>query len=183
MADRRLTGVLLLGGASSRFGGNKALAVFAGETLAERARCVLAAACDEVLVVGKAADALELPFPVLDDGVEVRHPAAGIAAALRHARNEVCVVLPVDCPLMTPEALAALGAACADAAWPVDAGPLPGAYRRTALPAVERALAEQRSLRRAIEPLDVRHVVLPPEVLVDVDTAADLAAIDGRGSG
>ena len=69
-----LTGILLVGGASSRFGSPKALArlgggdagVRAGETLAERGRRTLAAACDEVLVVGKAADGLPLPFPLIE---------------------------------------------------------------------------------------------------------------------
>ena len=56
----RLTGVLLVGGASRRFGSPKALARFRGETLAERGRRLLAEACDEVVVVGKADG---LPFP------------------------------------------------------------------------------------------------------------------------
>ena len=53
MARRPLTGVLLVGGASTRFGSPKALARIDGETFADRGRRILAAACDEVLVVGK----------------------------------------------------------------------------------------------------------------------------------
>ena len=63
-------------------------------------RRVLAAACDEVLVVGKPG---ELPFDVLDDGTEVRAPIAGVVAGLRAAANDVAVFLPVDCPRVTPE--------------------------------------------------------------------------------
>ncbi|HSP72671.1 MAG TPA: NTP transferase domain-containing protein, partial [Gaiellaceae bacterium] len=63
MADRGLTGVLLVGGASRRFGSPKALARIGGETLAERTWRVLGEACDERLAVGKAADGLPLPFP------------------------------------------------------------------------------------------------------------------------
>lgn len=44
-----------------------------GETLGERAWRALAW-CDERLAVGKAGDALPLPFPVLDDGADERAP-------------------------------------------------------------------------------------------------------------
>src|SRR5205823_6852506 len=64
VAHRALTGVVLVGGASTRFGSPKALAEVEGETFLARAKRVLQEACDEVLVVGKAG---ELPFEVIDD--------------------------------------------------------------------------------------------------------------------
>jgi molybdopterin-guanine dinucleotide biosynthesis protein A len=76
---------------------------------------------------------------------------------------------------MTVEALRALGDACADAAWP--AGPLPGAYRRTALPALEQCLAQQGSISRACAGLQVARVPLDPQVYADLDTPADLRAL------
>lgn len=177
MAGRGLTGVLLVGGGSRRFGSPKALALLDGETLAERGWRLLGEAFEERLAVGKAADGLGLPFPLLDDGSPTRHPAAGIVTALRAATHDVCVVLPVDCPFMTAAALLSLGEACVDAAWPAgDAGPIPGAFRRSALPALERCLAEQTSLARALESLDVRRIALDPALYADVDTVAELAA-------
>src|SRR5207248_4939696 len=80
VARRRLTGVLLVGGASTRFGSPKALARLDGEMLAERAWRVLGEACDERIAVGKEADELELPFRVLDDGIETRAALAGVVA-------------------------------------------------------------------------------------------------------
>jgi molybdopterin-guanine dinucleotide biosynthesis protein A len=177
-----VTGVLLVGGSSSRFGSNKAVARFRGEPLAERAWRVLGEAFEHRLAVGKTSDALDLSFPLLDDGSPVRHPAAGLVAALRAAPTEVVVALPVDCPLVTRAALRELADACADAAWPAEGGPLPGAYRRTALPALERCLAEEGSLRRALERLDVRTVAIDPALLADVDTAAALAALEAAGT-
>ncbi len=91
-----LTGLVLVGGASERFGAPKALARYRGETLATRATRLLAEVCDEVLVVGKRADGL--PFDVVDDGTRSRAPVHGVVAGLRHARHDV-VVLPVDVPL------------------------------------------------------------------------------------
>jgi molybdopterin-guanine dinucleotide biosynthesis protein A len=174
VADHGLTGVLLVGGAGARFGSPKALARLGGETLAERAWRVLGEAGDERIAVGKAADGLELPFPLLDDGTDVRAPLAGLVAGLQAATHEVVVVLPVDVPLITAAALRELAAACRDAAV-TPSGPLPGAYRRTALPALERALAAGRlRLRDALAGLDVAVVELDEALLANVNTPDEL---------
>jgi molybdopterin-guanine dinucleotide biosynthesis protein A len=168
---------LLVGGASRRFGSPKALALFDGTTLAERAWGVLGEACAERLAFGKAADALRLPFPVHDDGVEVRAPLAGVVAGLRAARNDVCVFLPVDLPLATADLVRQLGEACADAAVP-ETGPLPGAYARKALPSLERRLAEgSLKLRDALGELETVRVDLDPMLLVNVNAPEELAAL------
>lgn len=180
MARERLTGVLLVGGASRRFGSPKALARLGDETLAERAWRLLGEACDDRLAVGKAADALDLPFPVLDDGSDVRAPLAGMVAGLRAAATELCVLLPVDVPAMTAAGIHALAAACAAAAVP-PSGPLPGAYRRSALAVLERRLAHgELELRAAVAELDTRIVNLDPAVLVNVNTPDDLVDLGRR---
>jgi len=174
VARRALTGVLLVGGASRRFGSPKALARLDGETLAERAWRLLGDTCDERIAVGKRADGLELPFDVLDDGTDVRAPIAGVVAGLCAARNDVAVVLPVDVPRLTRGAVYGLADACRDAAVP-PSGPLPGAYRKTALPALERALATGAlSLRAAIAELDVATVELDESLLLNVNTPDDV---------
>jgi molybdopterin-guanine dinucleotide biosynthesis protein A len=166
--------VLLVGGASRRFGAPKALIELDGETLADRGRRVLGEACDEVLVVGKSG---ELPLPVIDDGSHVRAPIAGVVAGLRAARHEIVVFLPVDCPRITPEVLRALGQACRDAAVP-QTGPLPGAWARTALPLLESRLATgPLALVAAYDDLDVVTVQVDPALVADVDTPADLARL------
>ncbi|HSL66456.1 MAG TPA: molybdenum cofactor guanylyltransferase [Gaiellaceae bacterium] len=157
-----------MGGASRRFGSPKALARLGGETLAERAWRRLAW-CDERLAVGKGGE-LELPFPVLDDGSEERAPAYGLRAALRAARHEVCLVLPVDCPLVTEEALRRLAR---DVAVP-QTGPLPGAYARAMLPELEARLARGELSLRDLNP---RTLVLDERLLVNVNTPADLSAL------
>jgi molybdenum cofactor guanylyltransferase len=171
-----LSGVLLAGGASTRFGSSKALACLDGETLAERAWRTLEEACDERIAVGKLADGLELPFALLDDGTEVRAPIAGVVAGLRAASHELCVFLPVDCPLADAALLRSLALACAgaDAAVP-QTGPLPGAYRSSALPVLQRRLAAERlSLRDALAELDARVVQCDESKLANVNEPADL---------
>jgi molybdopterin-guanine dinucleotide biosynthesis protein A len=174
VAHRALTGVLLVGGASTRFGSPKALAQFDGETLADRAWRLLGEACDERIAVGKLEDGLALPFDLLDDGTAVRAPIVGVVAGLRAARHDLAVVIPVDLPMLTAAALHELAAACHDVAMP-PSGPLPGAYRSTALPELERALADERlALRAAIGGLDVAIVDLDAALLLNVNTPNDV---------
>ncbi|MEO8289905.1 MAG: molybdenum cofactor guanylyltransferase [Gaiellaceae bacterium] len=177
MANRDVTGVLLVGGASRRFGSPKALARFQGELLGERAQRLLEEAFGSVLVVGKEADGLRLPFPVLDDGNEVRAPIIGLAAALRSAETDACVVLPTDMPLVSVEVLRQLAAAVegVDAAVP-QTGPLPGAYRKSALPVLERRIAVgDYALYRALEELEVRVVELDEALLANFNAPDDIA--------
>jgi len=172
-----VTGVLLVGGASRRFGSPKALARFRGEVLGERAHRLLGEAFGRVLVVGKAGDDLGLPFDVVDDGSEVRAPIVGLVAALRHAETDVCVVLPTDMPLVSAELLVRLADEVEghDVAAP-STGPLPGAYRKSALPELEARLAAgELALYRALEELSVRVVETEEDELRNVNTPADLA--------
>jgi molybdopterin-guanine dinucleotide biosynthesis protein A len=171
------TGVLLVGGASRRFGSPKALALLDGETLAERAWRTLGDVCDERLAFGKASDRLTLPFEVLDDGSEIRAPIAGVVAGLRAARHDVCVFLPVDTPLVRAASLNVLAERCRDAAVS-QTGPLPGAYARSALPALERRLAGgELALRAALGDLDVVFVDLDEAELVNVNEVQDLGRL------
>ena len=162
-----LTGILLVGGASERFGSPKALALFRGETLAGRAWRVLNEVCDEVIAVGKESDALDLPFPVVDDGADERAPVYGVLAGLGAASHDVCIVLPIDCPLITPELLRSLADACAVP----QTGPLPAGYRKAMLPELERRVAAGELSLRGVNPTVLE---LDERLLVNVNTRIDL---------
>ena len=170
MAHRGLTGVLLVGGASKRFGAPKALVLLGDETLAVRGWRVLAEACDEVIAVGKTADALPLPFRLVDDGTEERAPVHGVVAGLRAAAHDVVVFLPVDCPLVTPELVRRLGEAVAVPR----TGPLPGAYAKTMLPELEARVARGELSLRGLNP---NPIDVDERLLADVDVPSDLARI------
>lgn len=147
------------------------------ETLAERAWRILGEAFGTRLAVGKAADDLQLPFPIVDDGTDTRAPIAGVVGGLRAAATDVCVFLPVDVPLVDAAGLRALAAKCRDAAVP-PTGPLPGAYRRRTLAVLERRLGEgELALRDALAELEVDVVPIASRTLANVNTPADLAAL------
>lgn len=157
MARRALTGILLAGGESRRFGSPKAGALYDGLTLQERAWRLLDEACDERVLVGPG-------------GVDDPHtgPVAAIAAGLAHASHDVAVVIPVDMPLLTAEALHTLADACRDAAV-AQHGPLPCAIRRDAFPATE-----ERRLRAVLDGLDVAAIALADRLLLNVNEPGDL---------
>jgi molybdopterin-guanine dinucleotide biosynthesis protein A len=179
LARPDLTGILLVGGASSRFGSPKALATYEGEPLAVRGWRTLGAACQHRIAVGKSSEGHELPFPVLDDGSDRRASIVGLAAGLREATTELCVVLPVDTPLVTPALLLELADVCRDAAIP-QTGPLPGAYRKSILPAL---VSGELSIRKAIERLDVNVLEVDAALLANVNTPADLEALEAGSPG
>jgi molybdopterin-guanine dinucleotide biosynthesis protein A len=177
-AKRPLSGVLLVGGSSRRFGRPKAIARLGGETLAERAWRLLGETCEERVAVGKQEDRLPLPFPVLDDGLATRAPLAGVVAGLRATSGEIVVVLPVDCPFLERADIYALADACLDAAVP-ETGPLPGAYRRASLALLEqRLLAGRLKLRDAVADLRTAVVTIDPRHLANVNTPQDLERLD-----
>ena len=116
--------------------------------------------CDERLAVGKAADA---SAAVSRSRRRFGRPsaAAGVIAGAWAAAHDLCVLLPVDCPLVTPAALRG---------WPTRratpapaSGPLPGAYRRRLLADLERRLAAGAlALRDALAAADTATVAVDP---------------------
>ena len=115
--------------------------------------------CDERLAVGRGG--------LADPGTG---PVAAIAAGLRAATHELAVVIPVDMPLLTADALRLLAEACRDAAT-AQRGPLPCAVARRTLPAFETG---ERRLRTVLDGLDTARVELEEALLANVNTPADL---------
>jgi len=176
VADRGLTGLLLVGGRSRRFGSPKALARLGDETFAERAWRLLGETCDERFAVGRAEG---LPFEPIADAVEGGGPLAGIVAGMRRARNDVVVAIPVDTPLLTPASLQELADACRDAAMP-PGSPLPCAIAQRALSVLEDALAHgDLALSAVLERIDTATVDLDPGLLANVNEPGDLERLLG----
>jgi molybdopterin-guanine dinucleotide biosynthesis protein A len=161
--------VLLVGGASVRFGSPKPLAQFHGETLAARGWRILGVAFALRLAVGKGE--LDLPFDVVVEPSEPRAPIAGVIAGLRAATTDVAVFLPVDCPLVTAELLRELGEARAV----TQTGPLPGAYAKADLPELERRLA---SADYSLRGVNARVVEADVRLLANANTPAELSALE-----
>jgi molybdopterin-guanine dinucleotide biosynthesis protein A/rhodanese-related sulfurtransferase len=160
------TGTVLVGGTSTRLGADKVV-LFADDV----ARALRDAGAAEVLRVGRD----DLPDEPTGVG-----PLGGIAAALRHAAHDVVVILACDLPDVHPDGIRLVVEALAadpDADVAIPPGePLHGAWRRSAITAVEAAIASRRlAVRGALDRLRVVEVHgIDPAWLLNVNTPADL---------
>ena len=152
VARRGLTGVLLVGGASRRFGSPKALAQLGGQTLAERAWRILGEACDERLAVGKPATRWSCRSPCSTTGGGAgadrrgRRRRAGGAARGRAS----C------CPWTVRSSRLPRCARSGEAVAVPQTGPLPGAYTKAMLPELERRLVDGDFSLRGVNPQRAR---------------------------
>lgn len=188
-----IVGLVVAGGRSLRFGGEKALAMLQGRPLLLWAAQRLQGSCSLVAVnarAGTGAEALarEQGFPVLHDAAgDAAGPLAGVRAGLAWAQARgarTLAVSPCDAPLLPQELLprllaaAATGAAVAET--PEGLEPLCAVWPVSALPAVTAALAHgaHPPTWRVLESLHAAHVRFDDvAAFANVNTQAELAAL------
>lgn len=207
-APLRPVGIVLAGGASRRFGRDKATLEIPQsrqggegrngvETLAGWAFRRLATVCAEV-AVADAGRALVPGARSLPDGPG-RGPAAGLLGAARAFPARSLLVLACDLPAVTADLLAKIAQIAAEGAFdlvlprrPEGAEPLAAFYGENALAALEHRvaagryalhdLAEDPGLRVAeLSEADLVPFGPPEEIFANVNTPADLARWLARG--
>ena len=192
-----ISGIVLAGGASSRFGSDKLAAPFEGTTPLARAIDALAALCTEVIVVLAPGDdrilpEADVPIRAVHDPERHGGPLVGLLAGLEASGEPIVLVGGGDMPTMSGAVLRALIAALlaaegTEGALLVQRGfdrPLPVALRLgAATQAARRLVAEdERSLRSLMGRLRLHRLAeadwrpLDPaaETLRDIDRPADL---------
>ncbi len=186
-----VAGAVLLGGASSRMGADKASLSLGGVSFAGRISARLADLFEEVYLVGGEPPGDAVGVPVVD-GEGPRCPLRGLVAVLEAARAERVLLLATDIPLVTPELLLAL---CAlpesDVVLPrTQDGPQPlcAIYRKEAvLPLAMKHLAEGKLALRALldtlsttylEPEDLSQIDPEGRSLTNVNTPEERAALE-----
>jgi molybdopterin-guanine dinucleotide biosynthesis protein A len=193
MTLRRVTGVVLAGGRSRRFGRDKLAERIDGRILLDGAIDGVTPAATEILVVAAPDGAPDLPAGVrlVHDPVAFEGPLAGVAAGLKAAREPIVLVVGGDMPTLVgaviDSMLAALDAPGVGAVVLEHEGrarPLPVAiHRDSALAAADVLLASgERRMRALIETLETTVIpettwrALDPYGMTvrDIDTPADL---------
>ncbi len=191
-----VAGIVIAGGRSTRFGGEKAVASLAGETLLLRAVRRLQRECSPVAVNARPATEAEAAsvaagLTVLSDlPGDPDGPLAGVHAGLRWARSIGATALaasPCDAPLLPDDLYARLieaaGEGAAMAVTSSGRQPLCAVWPTSALETVAAALAggAHPPTWRLLEQLGARAVsVEPAEAFTNVNTREDLVALEHR---
>jgi molybdopterin-guanine dinucleotide biosynthesis protein A len=99
------TGFVLAGGRSSRMGTDKFALELNGETFLARALDTLSTVCETVKVVLNQTQTIETNRPIVRDIYPERGALGGIHAAFKNCDTKFAVILAVDLPFVTTEAL------------------------------------------------------------------------------
>ncbi len=162
---------MLAGGASRRFGEDKALFVYEGKPLLARVLESLSGASQRFIVANRPYPGFGVPvYPDLLPGAD---SLSGLHSALRHARFPWVAVAATDLPFLTREYWDFLHEKAHSSPYPVvvpfspegHLEPLMAFYHRDCLPQVERQIREgDFLLRRVMEVLGATYV--PAEEVV-----------------
>jgi molybdopterin-guanine dinucleotide biosynthesis protein A len=186
-------GLVLAGGRSIRFGGEKAAALFGGAPLVLRAAGRLAAACAQVAInarPGSAAESLAGRLPVLHDRPgDPEGPLAGIRAGLAWARGlgaASLAVIPCDAPVapddLVTRLIAQAGGGAAMAETEDGAEPLFAVWPVWALHRLDEAIdrGAHPPTWRVLHDLGAARVRFAAADLVNINTREDLEALLAR---
>lgn len=162
-----ITGVILAGGQSSRFGSNKALALLHGKSLIQHVTDTVTSIFNDCLLVTNTPEEYDfLNIPMIRDRYQDMGPLAGIHAALRHTGKSWIFVVGCDMPLVMPDLVTFLCSCCThedcEAVIPwleKGAEPLCGLYHKSALARIEQYLQSGKAqVKEILENLAVRKI-------------------------
>jgi molybdenum cofactor guanylyltransferase len=102
-----LTGLILAGGRSTRFGSDKASAIVGGRPLLQWVASALESVSGALVIVRAAGQALppfsvDIPVLVAEDRYEAKGPLAGLVSGFPHVATEYCFAVSCDVPLLQP---------------------------------------------------------------------------------
>lgn len=186
-ARHDVTGLVLAGGRSRRFGRDKAHYHVEGRPMVDRVAATLAEVASTVLVsVRTPGEEAEWPGRLVADRYPGAGPLAGLQAGLRAASTPWVLVVACDMPFVTPRGLRQLVAAIAPGVQAVVAEgqggrrqPLCACYHRSLEPLASSMLdAGERAVHRFVTQVDpargLRTVRLPDGALRNINRPGDL---------
>ena len=167
-SHRMIRGLVLAGGKSSRFGSDKALALYEGVSFLERALLFLRALnLEPIVVTRKDADYSFAKCAMVRDKLPDLGPLGGIYTAMTIFKNITFLVLTCDMPALTPSALSGLLAKhephCLITAYGTEDGsaqPFPAVYGPSLLGLIRKKIEQNNlSMRGLIEEVSAKKII------------------------
>lgn len=190
MSDQPAAALILAGGRAARMGGgDKPLVTLAGATLLDRIGATLAADHTHLALSANGDPArFGTALPVLPDAFSGQGPLAGVLAGLEWAAGlgaDALLTVPGDTPLIPRGLALALAPAPAVAQSGGRRHHLVALWPVACAPALRTWLSQpgSRSVRAFADTLGMRAVSFPDEPFVNVNTPADLAALEAIVAG
>jgi len=138
LQDLFMTGVVLIGGKSERYGSDKVLSHFKGKPLIEHVVDTIQPLFDEIILIGHKRKGLE-NFRVVEDIRQGCGPLGGIYTALSATESEYCFVCATDMPNLNVGLISHMISQTDDhdivmPMWSKGREPLHAIYRRSVIP-------------------------------------------------
>ena len=141
-----ISGYVLAGGKSSRFGSNKALALLAGKPMIEYSLDLLRQYSQYIYISGVKDEYKFLNIAMIEDLVNEKGPISGIYSCLKKATTQYNLILSCDMPFVSKQMIEYLLAHSKtnEATYftndQKDIYPFPGVYTKQCLPIIEQML-------------------------------------------
>ena len=190
---KRVCGLILKGGKSTRIGFDKSTARYQGQSFLDHSMARLAPHCDRVAVSIGSTPLLEnIPAALqVHDAPPHEGPLAGILAGFHGLETDYLFVLAVDLPLLTDASIRRLkslidfpsGAPAPLLVLAVEENggrtqPLAGLWHQSlAAPLADYLNKGKRSVMGFVDPFPVTYCGIPPNELTNVNTSEDLSFI------
>ncbi len=165
-----ITGIILAGGLSSRFGKDKSMAEYRGKTFIRLTIDILSQITEEIFISSNSRHHRKLGYPVIEDKIKNIGPSGGIYSALEHSKTKWNIIISTDMPLMNEHYLRYLADCRDDSLITIGkdcegrSHPLCGYYTRQTLPYLQANILKQRySINEFIGSLPKINIVDPPD--------------------
>ena len=188
MTRKKLSGIILAGGKSSRMGSDKALLLYNNKTFLEHVVCAIKPLVDDIIIISnnkehQIDDCTTIPDLILNSG-----PIAGIYTGLKHTKTENNLILSCDIPLVQTSILELIiknNEPDKDVVQIIDdrnSMPLIALYKKRIAPYLLSELNKgERRLVKSINKLNKKNISVTNDqhnCLININTVADLKTLE-----
>lgn len=160
----QITGIVLAGGKSTRFGKDKALVQVNGKSLLENAVDICSEFCSTILISSNQRVHQVSEFKIVPDEFPGCGPIGGIYSGLKHSETAWNLVLSVDAPVVEKEFIRYLISMInnSEAVVPVSINgkePLIALYKKSGLPEIKKRIQDKNyKMHDLLNNLEVKYI-------------------------